>query len=211
MTPGARRAKGRRLPVQVAEALAEAFKLTIEATHPKFAGKKRGVLYVPEGHDADLRIKGSGQVGADVVIVSKAARKALYVKTLHRTNRGLVHYGDDDLGLPMIECKNTEGWSIDAQFWRTGKLPAIIRKALKQAKGHGGPEKGRASGVLRPLYFPVVICSRNLWPALVVMRRPSASVHGYGEAPMLLGRPNLMVTTLDSWIEWLVRSTKNSA
>lgn len=137
-----RKAKGRRLQVEVAEMLAYAFHLTIEATPPTKPGVRANrVVYVNEGENPDLRVRQMSEAGADVALLtSKAQAKiALYKEPLH------------------IECKNSESWSFDANFWRTADS-AFLRNALEQAGN-----SSRLSGSL-----PIVVLSKNRWDAIVV-------------------------------------------
>ena len=158
MKHGSRRAKGRRLQVQVAETLARAFKLTILAETPTKPGKRNGVWWIGEGElypsqaarelglvegqwSPDLKVRLSAQLGADVALLSPRARD-------------LVSWCD----LPLwIECKNMEGgWDLGKAFWE-GKVPAGLLAAWNQAN------RG-AKATFRPL----VIVARNFWPAVAV-------------------------------------------
>ena len=80
MTHGARRSKARRLQVHVTEALARAFDLTILAEKPTLPGVRDGVVWVPEGEPADLKVRVMGQAGADVALLTPRAMKAVLTR-----------------------------------------------------------------------------------------------------------------------------------
>lgn len=136
-----RRDKSRRLQVQVAEAFARAFKLMVLAEKPTKPGTRNGVLWVPEGEPADLKVRMMGQAGADVALLTARARDAI-----------------SWCGLPLwIECKNVEGgWDLGKAFWE-GKVPSGLKDAWNQAN------KG-AKATFRPL----VVVARNFWPPIAV-------------------------------------------
>lgn len=121
--------------------LARAFGLTILAEKPTKPGKRNGVLWVPEGEPADLKVRMMGQSGADVALLTAKAKAA-------------VAYN----GRPLyLECKNVEaGWEFGKAFWE-GKVPAGIAAAYAQAE--------RAA---RPAYHPLVVMSKNFWPPIAV-------------------------------------------
>lgn len=174
MTPGARRAKGQRLPKLVAEAIARQCALTIEASHPKFIGTRHGVRYVLEG-TADLRIRASGQPGCDVAIVGRPRRVARLKHPL--------------LGWPSIECKNSEAWAFDAKLWATGQLPQIVVKALLQALGHTRDHDR----------YPVVVLGKNHWPPLAVVP-DSVAWRSVPSLRVMLRKTPFLVVPLRTWV-----------
>lgn len=151
MTHGGRKAKARRLQVEVAEMLARAFGLTILAEKPTKPGRRNGVLWVPEGEPADLKVRMMGQSGADVALLTARARRA-------------VAYD----GAPLwIECKNMEaGWELGKAFW-SRKVPGGIAAAWRQAQ-KGAVAVGRVLGVMDRGMLPLVVLSRNFWPPVAV-------------------------------------------
>lgn len=146
LTPGQKKArksksKGRRFQVIVAEMLAQFFGLSIEANPPRKPGVRKGVAYVMEGQ-GDLRVRNMGQAGADVALVSHAARK-------------MVSF----LNIPFhIECKNLQSFSLDQKIWE-GKVPELIQKAWGQA----------VKGAKYQRFYPVLVITRNFYPPIVVV------------------------------------------
>jgi len=140
------KAKGRRLQATVAEALSRTHGLTIEAVPPTKPGaREHGATYVGEFKQPDLRVKRMGEAGADVVLLSQRAVDRV---ALQDTN-GVWH--------PVwFECKNREGWQLDAHFWNAGRL-AILDRAFEQTAER--PEE----------YVPIVVLSRNRHPPLAVL------------------------------------------
>ena len=136
-----RKDKGRRLQVQLAEALSIHFGLTIEAKPPVQTGERAsGALYVPESGRPDLQVKRMGEPGADVVLMSGRAR-------------GLVSVA----GLPcMFECKNHEALEFGPKLWDMGALP-VVREALGQCYAEA----------MDAGWLPCAVVSRNRWPVLV--------------------------------------------
>ena len=140
------KAKGRRFQVEVAEIIARAQGLTIEAVPPTKTGLRKDVRWVEEGH-ADLRVRRMGEAGSDVALLSELARQQVT----------LGH------NIPVwIECKNAEAWSFDAGFWRTGEH-AFVDEGILQAK--------KAMPALN--WKPVLILSKNRWPALAIWEATS--------------------------------------
>lgn len=121
--------------------LAYAFHLTIEATPPTKPGVRNNrVVWVNEGDNPDLRVRQMSEAGADVALLSSKAQTkiTLFKEPLH------------------IECKNSESWSFDANFWRTADS-AFLRDALEQA-----------SNSSRRGWQPIVVLSKNRWDPIVV-------------------------------------------
>lgn len=111
MTHGGRRNKGRRLQVEVAEAIAAHFGLTIEAQPHGERGKRPGgAVYVGETDCPDIRIRRSGEPGSDVCLLSARAREKFPF---------------------WIECKNNE--SFDLASFANGATD-FIRKAFQQCR-----------------------------------------------------------------------------
>ncbi len=155
MTSKSGKAKGRRLQVEVAETLAIQMGLTIEAAPPTKPGERaNGAVYVLEGENPDLRIRQMGQAGADVALLSERAQEIVKLP-----------------GRPPIwwEAKNTEGWRLDAAFWRAHDLPAVALKAIQQA--YVACRKDKNDGSRGYLATPVVVLGKNnhepmaLWQA----------------------------------------------
>lgn len=159
MTPGARRAKGRRLQVLVAEELSVAFRLHIEAVKPTRPGTRaNGSIYVHEGDAPDLRVRPSGHAGSDVALLSARARERVCLPYPHRE----IHW----------ECKNTESWALDAAFWKGG-ISKFVTDAFEQAYAD---IKRVPSGPTR--LIPVVVLGKNNYPPLAV-------IHGTGSAEQM--------------------------
>lgn len=159
MTPGARRAKGRRLQVVVAEELSVAFGLHIEALKPTRPGARaNGAVYVHEGETPDLRIRPSGHSGSDVALLSARARERVCLPYPVRE----IHW----------ECKNTESWRLDAAFWK-GMIPKMVTGAFAQAYAD---IKQAPSGLARRI--PVLVLGKNNFPPLAV-------IHGTGSAEQM--------------------------
>jgi len=142
MRASSAKAKGRRLQVQVAEALARTCGLTILAIPPTKPGKRNGVEWVPEGVAADLKVRPMGQAGPDVALLTETARKAVAW-----------------MGRPFhVECKNVEGWSFD-RMAKTGRLAPAVRAGLTQAR------RGRQNSARE---YPLLVIGRNQMPPFVV-------------------------------------------
>ena len=145
MRPSSAKAKGRRLQVELAEALSVRLGLTIEATPPTKPGVREasGAVYVPVHSFPDLRVKRMGEAGADVELLTPKA--ASYTKLD---------------GHPIWwECKNVErGADFNAAFWRSGRLP-LLDTAFEQADASRPPQSTVA-----------VVFSRNHYPILVAWR-----------------------------------------
>jgi len=140
MRHGSIQAKGRRLQVELAESLALAFKLTIDAEPPTKVGvRQNGVEYVQEG-TGDLRIRRSGQAGADVIMTSNISRRflRLFGKPIH------------------FECKNVETYDV-GQILRKQEVPAWLTKALQQGRRE---REGKN-------WIPVVVVRQNRVKPLV--------------------------------------------
>jgi len=156
-TAGAK-AKGRRLQVLTAEIIAREYSLTIEAHPPVPVGERQGVLYVREDENPDLRVRGSSEPGADVVLVTERARSCLCAP------RGESFH---------IECKNVEEIGLGPKFW-TGLGSAILDTAYNQALTSGRE--------------PLVVLSRNRWPVIGAVGRNVVEDHMliYGMPDQLL-------------------------
>lgn len=135
-----RKAKGRRLQVEVAELLARTFDLTIEAVPPTTPGIKRRAEWVREEDGPDLRVRQMSEAGVDVALLTHKAQKIIAID-----------------GQPLhIECKNNESWTFDAKFWKTAHS-AFVASAMKQA-----------NTIKPPRYIPVIILSKNRWEPIAV-------------------------------------------
>lgn len=149
MRPSSGKAKGRRFQVEVAEIIAKARGLTVEAVPPTKAGFRNGVQWVLEG-TGDLRVRRMGEAGCDVALISHDAREKVTL----------------GYNVPLwIECKNTEAWTFDAGFWRTGQN-AFIHTAMEQTKKAISKQGQGKSWTLN--WKPVLVLSKNRWPALAV-------------------------------------------
>ncbi len=183
MTHGARKAKGRRLQVTVAEAIARRCDLTISAVPPTKPGKRNGVLWVPEHQAPDLLVRMMGQAGADVAILSEKAKAR-------------VAFDMDNSPTPLwIECKNTEAWDFGASFWRTA-TSRFIENAMAQVEGVNFSQSFR----------PIVVLGKNNWPPLVVwVNNPNIlPTFPSGLDVLLFFDEFYAVTTLDSFLTLLV-------
>jgi len=171
------KAKGRRFQVEVAETIARARGLTIEAVPPTKTGVRKDVRWVEEGH-ADLRVRRMGEAGADVALLSELAREQIT----------LGH------NIPVwIECKNAEGWTFDAGFWRTGKH-YFIAEGLIQAK--------KAMPTIN--WKPVLIMSKNRWPALAIWEATGRELSQL-ESRAILHFAQYSVAHLDDFVKLLGR------
>jgi hypothetical protein len=163
MTPGARRSKGQRLPRHVAESLSAALNLTIEAAAPTKPGKRpNAAVYVAEGSNADLRIRRSGQPGADLALLSERARSLLAIEERN----------------VYVECKNCEGWMVGADMWKTGKVSKLVYKAWSQTL--------RAANACFADVRPMIILGKNNHPPLVILRTEDAILFASGRIASLL-------------------------
>lgn len=185
MTPRGGKAKGRRLQVRVAVALARAFELTIEATPPTPTGRRDGVDWVAETAMPDLMVRRMGEAGADVALLTDKARAS-------------VSLG----GKPLwIECKNHEAglsFALDSAFWLgKRKPPALLQEAYRQAAvsamGHG--------------HVPLGVVSRNHFPALVI----TDVDWGPGDRPTLVYGCGVVVMELEDFVERLKRAQQKGA
>lgn len=191
MTHGARRSKARRLQVHVTEALARAFDLTILAEKPTLPGVRDGVVWVPEGEPADLKVRVMGQAGADVALLTPRAMKAVALD-----------------GHPLyFECKNAEATPavrLDDKFWTKGMVPKFIERAYMQAKAGANiyrlvsgretlkriNEKYGLNLKLEDLQgnLPLVVLSRNRWSVIAVVETRVLSGMLDAIQPMVLWR-----------------------
>lgn len=185
MTPGARRDKARRLPTAVAEALAVRFGLTIEAAPPTKPGKRpSGAVYVGEGAGPDLRIRASGQPGADVALLTDQAMNKVTV-------------GQRQL---YIEAKNDESWRFDAKAWKAGELGLIssafeqCRKACRRLDPSGGPT----------MWTPAVVLGRNHHVSLVAFERTLITEALMADAPIAMLMRSYVVMPLDHFVRHVV-------
>ncbi len=184
MTHGARKAKGRRLQVTVAEAIARHCNLTIAAVPPTKPGKRNGVAWVPEHEAPDLLVRMMGQAGADVGLLSPKALERVAFKI------------DDPLASLWIECKNTEAWDFGPIFWKTA-TSRFIENAMMQAEN------------AKPLqsFRPIVVLGKNNWPPLVVWENHPPILTRFPSGPdvvMFFDECMYAVTTLDSFLTLLV-------
>lgn len=164
MRPSSGKAKGRRFQVEVAEIIAKARGLTIEAVPPTKAGFRNGVQWVPEG-TGDLRVRRMGEAGCDVALISHEAREKVTL----------------GYNVPLwIECKNTEAWTFDAGFWRTGQN-AFIHQAMEQTKKAIAKQK---QVILN--WKPVLVLSKNRWPALAVWHATARDLAQFDGRQLLL-------------------------
>lgn len=144
------KAKGRRLQVFVAESLARACDLTIEASPPTKPGERNGVIWVSEGNNPDLRVRQMGQAGADVALLSIQAQQKV---SLARPRNCIAPAHNFS---PLhIECKNTEVDAWGRAFWKKGHS-ALIDGTLWQAQRSALPG-----------WVPVAVLGRNRWPPVV--------------------------------------------
>jgi hypothetical protein len=169
----------------VAEAIARHCNLTISALPPTKPGTRNGVVWVPEHMHPDMGVRMMGQAGCDVSLLSSKA-----------TDR--VAFLPDDPPRPLwIECKNTEAWSFDAGFWRTG-ITLFVERAMEQA------EKAMSLTHFRP----IVVLGKNNWPSIVVWRNDEsmlrASYHQELDVVMFFDQ-TWVATPLDSFLRLLVR------
>lgn len=152
MLTSSAKAKGRRLQFQVAELLSKEFALTIEANPPTRPGeRKNGAVYISETDAlADLRVRRMGEAGSDVALLSTTAKERVCQRDVYWAGSGNPH-------APLwIECKNTEAWNFDANFWKTG-ANAFVDAAMHQIN-HAMPSKWR----------PLLVLGRNRWEPLAV-------------------------------------------
>ena len=165
--------------MKVAEALAREYSLTIEAAPPSKPGIRKGVRYVPEGSNPDLRVRVGGQPGEDVALVSKKAQEACAI-------------GGDKL---YIECKNAEAWDFGANFWNKGGRLEFIIRALEQSER--GLEKRRGS------WIPVAFFSKNHWPILVAFTARGGEIIRMREETPILVASGFIVVTLPAFLKTL--------
>lgn len=152
MKTSSAKAKGRRLQVEFAEAVAVRFHLTVEASPPTRTGTRpNGAVYVAETENADLRVRRSGEPGNDVVPLTTKARHVFHI-----------------FGWPFaVECKNVETLSFDRpSFWK-GQGLTLVDTALQQALRYRTDE------------MAIVIMSRNQFPVLVAFTAPNHVEHTY--------------------------------
>lgn len=180
------KAKGRRLQVEVAEALASYFDLTVEAQPPTKPGRLRNVTYVPETKNPDLRVRRSGEPGSDVVLLSDKAKQVLSIG-----------------GTPLsIECKYTEKFSL-AHFLKTLDIGHIIGKGFKQAES-----------VSSRSTVPVVFARKNRYPILCFLRfgtfvQPYLPVALYDSSKvgLVIVTNNYLVLNMRSFCKFIYSST----
>lgn len=142
MRVGGGKAKGRRLQVQTAEAIARVFKLTIEASPPTKPGKRNGVVYVREEEKPDIRIRRMGQPGDDVKFLTPRALEALRIPGGNKR--------------VAVECKNLEMWDLASNFWRSAESGWIQRTLEAQIKKH-------------PQHIDILlVISKNQWPIMAI-------------------------------------------
>lgn len=183
MTHGARKAKGRRLQVTVAEAIARRCDLTISAVPPTKPGKRNGVVWVSEHQSPDLLVRMMGQAGADVALLSPEALKRVAMKM------------DDPIVPLWIECKNTEAWDFGSVFWKTA-TSRFIETAMAQAQG------AKLIG-----FRSIVVLGKNNWPPLVVWENHPVILPMFPSGPdvvLFFDECGYAVTTLDSFLTLLV-------
>ncbi len=173
MRHGSRRAKGRRLQVEVAVILAKKFKLQIEATPPTKPGIREGAIWVAEDDKPDLRVRTMGQPGADVAILSLRAKRKISMYNSQTLKYDPVWF----------EVKNVEAWRLDAKFWEKGQLPSVMVSAVKQAKKNA-PEGWR----------PIAVIGKNYMPPLAVWKDPEK--YDLDELP----DGNVPMLTTDDWV-----------
>jgi len=177
------------LQVLVAESLASTFDLTIEAAPPTKPGKRRnGAVYVPEGQQPDLRVRQMGQPGADVALLSEKARALV-----HLPNREPIWW----------ECKNTEGWALDASFWRSHDLPAVALKAIQQAY-----RASRENGT----WMPVIVLGKNHHEPMVLWQDHHRDLGWIADdGAIVLAGPAWAMCRLDRFVCALWKTTGKEA
>ena len=181
MLHGSRRAKGRRLQVELAEALSQHFRWTIEAVPPTRPGKRaNGAVWIAEDQHPDLRVRRSGEAGVDVALLTPRAQERL-------TMEGKKLF---------FECKNVEkAWDFGPQFWVTGNLVYVSRllRDLSQRS------------LIMSLYQPAVVLGKNRWPPLVAWHASveQCALLGQRGAPVAHGGPWPHQWTITSLYHWM--------
>ena len=179
MKTAVRKQKGRRLQVTLAELLACKFKLTIEAVPPtQPVRRKNGAHWVSEMSSPDLRVRRSGESGADVALLSKNAQEKVSLDSL-----------------PVLwECKNVEAWTFDGSFWLTGDVKYV-----------SGILKEMQEKALNQFTRPVLVLGKNRWPPLAVWIANEGHMRLLSPRAAILKSPvgGWTVTTLESFTSLL--------
>jgi hypothetical protein len=191
----AAKAKGRRLQVDVAEAIAARCNLTIEAVPPTKAGMRNGALWVPEGSGADLGVRRMGEAGSDVPLLTGRARASVQL-----------------FGRPLwVETKNTEQWDLGPKLWESG-ISGFIAKAYRQAMDASKEYWEMHNGL------PIVVLSKNFWQPIVAWvgdAEKFMNAYGKREDPkdavdvMMIFTP-FIATTLNNFLKCLTQAPERA-